>query len=345
MQLLNWKNCLCLSALTYALYVSMWYVLAADDFLSSTPQDIFIDLITCFLFITFSLFYCRFIVSRCTADTSRHSYQHVLLYACLLFVINNMMAYLMTELCNMIWKDENSQLLQLKEAYAYGMISTFISCIYTNVFYWKSYIRTQQEKERLDRELSENKAVTLQAQLTALKTQIDSHFMFNDFGILSDLIAEDPEMAGKFLSELSHVYRYVIQNLKRDTVAVHEELRFLNSYLYLLKMRYEDTFFVNIDPSLKTERGFIAPTSLQMLVENAVRHNGRSAQDPLMIDITRTEDDYITVSNRLKPLVRTHSDSTGTGLENLRERYSLLSSRKVIVDRSAQGFAVHLPIL
>lgn len=123
-------------------------------------------------------------------------------------------------------------------------------------------------------------------QLEVLKSQIDPHFMFNNFSILSELIMENPMAADKFLEHLSNVYRYVVQNLKRNTVSIQEEITFLRSYIYLIKMRYEDAVCIALDETLSRSEGLIPPVCLQLLVENAIKHNQLSAVQPLKYTFT-----------------------------------------------------------
>lgn len=160
--------------------------------------------------------------------------------------------------------------------------------------------------------LLKEKEHAAQMQLEVLKSQIDPHFMFNNFSILSELIVEDTALAEKFLDNLSKVYRYVIQNLKRDTVSIEEEIAFLHSYIYLIKMRYEDAVCINIDETLKQIDGQIPPVCLQLLVENAIKHNRASARHPLSIRVFREENDIV-VENDLRPIA---SDFESTGIGN-----------------------------
>lgn len=126
--------------------------------------------------------------------------------------------------------------------------------------------------------------------------------MFNNFSILSELIVENRTLAERFLENLSSVYRYVIQNLKRDTVPVSEELDFLRSYLYLIGMRYENAISVDVDEQLERTDGRIPPVCLQLLVENAIKHNRLSVHQPLHIHVFR-EGNHIVVKKRPLPRV------------------------------------------
>lgn len=180
-------------------------------------------------------------------------------------------------------------------------------------------------------------------QLEILKSQIDPHFMFNNFSILSELIMENPMAADKFLEHLSNVYRYVVQNLKRNTVSIQEEITFLRSYIYLIKMRYEDAVRIALDETLSRSEGLIPPVCLQLLVENAIKHNQLSAVQPLKIYIYR-EKNYIAVENDLRPIASEFA-STGIGLQNIVGRYFLLCEEKPLIEKQENIYCVKLPII
>lgn len=167
--------------------------------------------------------------------------------------------------------------------------------------------------------------------------------MFNNFSILSELIMEDRLLESKFLDKLSKVYRYVIQNFNRDTIPIGGELAFLNAYFYLMEIRYEGALIITITPELSKAQGEIPPLTLQLLVENALKHNSFSEERPLMMSFS-VEEDYIVVSNTLQPIAR-QVISTGIGQRNIMARYALLSARKPIVEQTDEVYTVRLPIL
>lgn len=167
--------------------------------------------------------------------------------------------------------------------------------------------------------------------------------MFNNFSILSELIVEDTALAEKFLDNLSKVYRYVIQYLKRDTVSIEEEIAFLHSYIYLIKMRYEDAVCIDIDETLKQIDGQIPPVCLQLLVENAIKHNRASARHPLSIRVFREENDIV-VENDLRPIA-SDFESTGIGNKNIIGRYLLLCKKKPFIEQRENTYIVKLPII
>lgn len=150
-------------------------------------------------------------------------------------------------------------------------------------------------------------------------------------------------LAGKFLSNLSKVYRYIITNLDWNLIPVRDEIKFLESYLYLMQVRHVGGVVTNISPELKECKGYLPPAVLQLLVENAIKHNGFSMENPLFIDITLS-DDYITVRNLKSPLL-SKMESTGLGHKNIIERYSLLCDKKVKIENAENFYSVSLPII
>lgn len=343
--ILNWKNCISLSLIAYGLYIVLWLMVGDEDLTVENGGpfmvEMLIDFVLCILFTFMSLLYSH-LLFRFIPSGGR-SYKKLVVYTCLLFLLNNLMAYMMAEVCEYVWEYSLGEVYYMQNVYIYGMIATFISCIYSASVYLESYMKANDEKNRLETALMKEKEIALQSQLQSLKAQIDPHFMFNNFSILSELIEESPSLAECFLSNLSKVYRYIIQNLERTVIPVCEEIRFLDSYLYLIKMRYGESVVVHIEDSLRDEEKFIPPACLQLLVENAIKHNGHSPDAPLSIDILRSEN-HIVVRNLLSPLLSS-IESTGLGQKNIRERYALLSHEEVIIQKTDRDYSVSLPIL
>lgn len=345
-KILNWKNIVWLSLVSYGLYTILWLFMDEDILYDDSGHlfiaELAIDFCMCVFFVCLSLFYSRTILHM--LPVRDRSYGWLLLYAILLFLLNNAMAHATTAVCNAIWGNGSNELFRLQGIYTYGMIATFVSCIYYNAFYLENYMKTEEEKQRLEVALLKEREAALQSQLDALKSQIDTHFMFNNFSILAELIEEDRALAGKFLANLSKVYRYVIQNLKRHKIPIGEEIAFLDTYLYLIEMRYGKAVVVQIDSEVRTADGSIPPACLQLLVENAIKHNRHSVEHPLYIDILH-DGDYISVCNLVAPLLSQAEPSTGIGLKNIAERYSLLSDRQMIVSFTTHTYIVKLPVL
>ena len=218
--------------------------------------------------------------------------------------------------------------------------STAISLIIAMVFYAIYYYRYRQENKVKEQKIIAN---TASAKFDALKNQLDPHFLFNSLNVLSSLIEEDPYQAQKFTSSLSKVYRYVLEQKSKDLVLVDEELKFARTYVQLLKMRFEDSIVFDIPEAALNPESKIVPLSLQLLIENAVKHNVVTSSKPLRLRVFEQEGELIVINNlQEKQVVK---KSSGVGLYNIRERYALLTDRKVHIDKTATEFSVKLPIL
>lgn len=338
-KIFNWRNGLMLSVVSYTLYLILWFVLD-DDVEALSFIEIILDFIMCLFFTFTSLMFSSLIFRLLPFKTT---FSWVIIYACCLFAINNIIAYGMVEILWLLWPEPDNEVLWLKGTYSYAMIATFVSSVYANVFYLRSYIKARDEKQTLEMALMKEKEIALQSQLNSLKLQINPHFMFNNFNNLLELIEEDTELAGKFLSNLSKVYRYIIANLDRDLISIADEIKFLDSYLYLMKVRHGEGLIAKISPEVKRCKGFLPPAVLQLLVENAIKHNSLSPAHPLFIDITLS-DDYITVRNLKSPLI-SKIESTGLGQKNIIERYALLCDKKVKIENAENFYSVSLPII
>lgn len=329
-KIMNWRNGFLLSLVSYILYLIIWLILddeTANQLPGMATVDYVVDFLLCMLFTYISLGFSYLVFKILPFRTS---YVWVIVYASCLLTLNNLVTFGMTSLFNLLWDETGNglldELINMKGAYTFAMIATFISSVYANTFYLQSYIRARDEKQALEMALMKEKEIALQSQLNSLKLQINPHFMFNNFNNLLELIEEDTKLAGKFLSNLSKVYRYIITNLDRNLIPVRDEIKFLESYLYLMQVRHVGGVVTNISLELKECKGYLPPAVLQLLVENAIKHNGFSMENPLFIDITLS-DDYITVRNLKSPLL-SKMESTGLGHKNIIERYSLLCDKK-----------------
>lgn len=185
-------------------------------------------------------------------------------------------------------------------------------------------------------------ATTANAQFESLKNQIDPHFLFNSLNVLSSLIEENPENAQKFTTSLSKIYRYVLEQKDKDLVSVEEELAFAKTYMNLLKMRFENSISYEL-PECTNEDAKVVPLSLQLLLENCIKHNIVSEQKPLHIKISIEDYQLVIENNWQKKEVL--SDGKGVGIQNIVNRYALLTNRKVTIQQNEEIFTVKLPIL
>lgn len=187
------------------------------------------------------------------------------------------------------------------------------------------------------------KQIVLESQLQSLKLQLDPHFLFNNFSTLSSLISENQDMAQEFLESLSQVHRYMLFNLDKNVVPLKSELEFIEAYIYLIKIRFRDNLDIQIDPMDEVDYKGLPPISLQILIENAVKHNIASRKNPLKIRVY-LEKESIVVSNNLQKLPNL-GHSSKIGLRNIIDRYRLLSDKKPLISETDQEFIVKLPLL
>ncbi|WP_299536043.1 2TM domain-containing protein [Ulvibacterium sp.] len=221
--------------------------------------------------------------------------------------------------------------------YAISLLITIVISVFFHAIY---FYKALQEKK-----VKEQKVIagTASAKFDALKNQLDPHFLFNSLNVLTSLIEEDPDQAQKFTTSLSKVYRYVLEQKNKDLVSIDEELQFAKTYVRLLKMRFEDSIVFDIPDSAHDPEAKIVPLSLQLLLENAVKHNVVTASRPLHIKV-HEKDNKLVVSNNLqeKQVVK---KSSGVGLRNIQQRYGILTDREVAIQKSASDFSVSLPML
>lgn len=196
--------------------------------------------------------------------------------------------------------------------------------------------RQERDKALMQKEL-------LQSQYVNLKNQVNPHFLFNSFSVLQSLIDTKPDEAGKFLSRLSKMYRHILDNREESMSSVKKELEVLDLYIYLLKIRHEDSFEVTIEIGQEFHQSYIPTLSLQMLVENAVKHNQFSNREPIHVGLY-VDQGYVVVKNKVKKKGAVET-STKLGLENIRSQYELQTRQSVIVTEDEQFFTVKLPIL
>lgn len=216
------------------------------------------------------------------------------------------------------------------------VITFFVTLSIYAISFYKAYNENKVKEQKII-------AGTANAKFESLKNQIDPHFLFNSLNVLSSLIEENPDNAQRFTTSLSKVYRYVLEQKDKELVSVEEELAFAKTYMNLLKMRFEDSLeyelkVVNPDPEAK-----VVPLSLQLLLENAVKHNVISAQRPLQIRIY-IENGFLVIQNDYQKK-EVLLDRQGVGLQNIISRYAIITKRKVIIEQNEKTFTVKIPIL
>jgi two-component system, LytTR family, sensor kinase len=224
----------------------------------------------------------------------------------------------------------------------YGLTLVISMSIFYLILNRKSHYRMRSLEIQAEQLMKENAL----AQFEALKNQVSPHFLFNSLSILSSLVHIDANLSEKFIDQLSKAYRYILEQKDNETVSLKTELDFLNAYAFLLKIRFENKFDVKIFVTDQdAEKYHIAPLTLQLLVENCVKHNRMSQNEPLIVTIL-IKDDYLVVRNPARARNKTDRiTSTGIGLENIKNRYQLLTNIPIQIEPDEELFTVKIPLL
>ena len=221
--------------------------------------------------------------------------------------------------------------------YVFGLsLSLIASLVFHAIFFYKALTEKKVTEQQIV-------AKTETAKYESLKSQIDPHFLFNSLNVLTSLIGENPKQAEKFTTKLSKVYRYVLEQKNKDLIDLDEELLFAKTYMELLKMRFEDAVTFEIPEKASNPELKIIPLSLQLLLENTIKHNVVSEEHPLTVKIIE-EDGYLIITNNYNPKTIVEK-GTKVGLKNIIDRYDLITLKKVSVDKIGQVFTVKLPLL
>lgn len=215
------------------------------------------------------------------------------------------------------------------------MISFIISLIYTAIGFFRAWKKSFMQAEKLKVEMMAYK-------YESLRNQINPHFLFNSLNVLSDLVYDDQAMAVKFIQQMSDLFRYVLDSRDKELVPLKDELEFIRSFTFLLKTRFEDKLVIKNDVWANSD-DFIVPMTLQLLIENAVKHNEVSEAFPLRISIRKNED-YLEVENNLQ-LKNVGKNSKKTGLKNIIQQFAFFSNRSIEIISSEENFLVRVPIL
>jgi LytS/YehU family sensor histidine kinase len=182
---------------------------------------------------------------------------------------------------------------------------------------------------------------SIKANFESLKSQVNPHFLFNSLNVLTSLVYQDADKAARFIKKLSEVYRYVLDKQSQELVSIKEEKSFVESYVYLQQIRFGDNLKVVMTD---LDDGKVIPLSIQILLENAIKHNEVSAEYPLSISIKR-ESDYLIVENSLRLKTSPLEESSGLGLANIQRRYEFLMDKPVMVSKTETKFEVKIPVL
>lgn len=215
------------------------------------------------------------------------------------------------------------------------LIALFLSVLFTAFGFFKAWRRSVLNEAELQSKM-------LAYKYESLRNQLNPHFLFNSLNVLADLVYTDQEQAVKFIRQLSDMFQYVLDSRDKELVSLKEELEFLNAYMYLLNTRFGDKLRVNISID-ENASGYVVPMSLQLLVENAVKHNEISEKNPLKVFISN-ENGFLRVENVKKPKLAGEI-SKNTGLKNISQQYNHLSDKEIEVIETGNTFSVRIPLI
>lgn len=232
--------------------------------------------------------------------------------------------------------DENLNPLKLNIIYG-SLINLFLHLLNAILFFFREYKRQWQETEELRQR-------SAQANIQLIKSQINPHFLFNNLNVLSGMLIRDNPEANRFIEEFSKVYRYILSNQDKELVELRSELEFIQPYIFLMQKRFDKGLRVTLDVPPAYESWYVVPAALQMLIENAIKHNVVSKSRPLDIQIHANGNQTLVVKNTLQPRLAAEP-STRIGLENIRKRYELISGRTVSIKQTGDSFEVAIPLL
>lgn len=212
-----------------------------------------------------------------------------------------------------------------------------VTIVYECFYFFDEWKRAAVESEKLKRE-------NLISQFEMLKNQVNPHFLFNSLNTLITIIPEDTNLAVEFVQKLSKVYRYVLHHKNKELIDLHTELGFIKDYVFLNKIRFGDNLVVNFKIPETITTYMVAPLTIQMLIENAIKHNVISTEKPLVIDVYVEKNDTLIIKNNLQKKI-SGVESTQVGLQNIINRYKFLTKKMVDVIVTTSSFMVTLPLL
>jgi hypothetical protein len=215
------------------------------------------------------------------------------------------------------------------------VVTIVIASILYAISFFKAWRESAVNEERLQKE-------SLAHQYKALRNQVNPHFLFNSLNTLSTLVYKDQDQAAKFIKELSEVYRYVLEHKDSELVDISTELEFVENYVFLQKIRHGKSLEVEIGIP-KVSGILVIPMSVQMLIENAIKHNIISEESPLNVEV-KVNNEHLVVKNNLQPK-STVKDTGGIGLDNLKKQYEFFSEKEFVIEESTKEFTVKIPII
>ncbi|WP_333663354.1 sensor histidine kinase [Chishuiella changwenlii] len=255
----------------------------------------------------------------------------IVLYIVIMYVTG----YTISFLFNTVERNFNRHTISV--SFLSNIINGFIYGSFFLAYYY--YHQNKQQQEKL---INYNRALA-ESKINQLKSQLNPHFLFNNLNILDQLIEEDKQVASDFLNEFAEIYRYVLQGLDRKTILIEEEIEFAQQYFKLMQHKYGNAYLLNIENKLTNNLVYIVPLTLQLLIENAIKHNLGTLQNPVYISVEITDNGIEIKNNKiLKQYTKT---SSGKGINNLVEQYKILTENSITVENSDELFTIKIPLI
>ncbi len=293
----------------------------------------------------FILSFCYWIITQFFIHNAKKKIYHILL----LLLVCGIFSIIYNFIIELIFKDSTvlySDLpffnrLTLRQArvvlFSRGIIIGGV------IYFIGYYLNVLTEKQKVSIEIEQLKKEKLSAQLEELKQQMSPHFLFNSLNTLKTIVPD--ENSKTYIVKLANVYRYLLSFNSKHLTTLKDELDFVESYLYIIKERFEDALEIIIDIDESLMENYIPPLSLQLLIENAIKHNIVSLEDPLKISVSNNDSkDMLIISNNLQ-LKSSKENSTGMGLDNIKTRYQLLAQKDILILKDENSFNVQIPLL
>ena len=297
----------------------------------STPGDIIINSSITLLFSIFIWYYNIYSLPRfSTQRTNNNLFNGKLLLSVILGILVMVILVIGHQELFQISKMDAPIMFELRGILINLIVYMFLHLLFQNY-------QTQQ----MGVELEKTKAVNLGAQYELSKQQVNPHFLFNSLNTLKSMVDIHDPQSSDFILKLSDFYRFTLESRKMDLISVREELQILDSYVYLLKARFEDGFVLNNNVDHKQYESAIPPFTLQLLIENCIKHNVVSLDKPLEINLY-TENDFLIVENKIQ--LKRGVLSTGVGLDNINQRFMHLVHKEIEIDKNETIFKVKIPL-
>jgi len=298
----------------------------------STPGDIIINSSITLLFSVFIWYYNMYSLPK---FSSQRTHQNLFNWKLLLSVVMGIVVMVIL----VIGHQELFQISKMDAPIMFELRGVLINLI---VYMFLHLLFQNYQTQQMGVELERTKAVNLGAQYELLKQQVNPHFLFNSLNTLKSMVDIQDPQSSDFILKLSDFYRFTLESRKLDLIPLREELQILDSYVYLLKARFEDGFVLENEVDQRQYDAAVPPFTLQLLIENCIKHNVVSLDKPLHIKLY-TEGDFLVIENQIQ--LKRGVLSTGVGLDNINQRFSHLIHKEIEIDKNETTFKVKIPMI